>query len=239
MKLSTKIAALALAAAALAPMSGASATQYVMNGGFESTTLANSQALFGPNTPATDWSSNGDWILFCSASGAQCDQIAGDGLWPGTAAPSPQGGNFMGIDGTPGFDGVISQTINGLTTGQSLTLSFYMATAQEYGGGPTTETLTATLGGESFTTPTISTPLATESPWILYSTTFTYDGTGNVLSFVNAGTGTPPYALIDGVSLTGAAGTPEPGVWMLMLAGFGGLGALARRRRAMILAAAA
>jgi hypothetical protein len=81
--------------------------------------------------------------------------------------------------------------------------------------------VTATLGGESFTTPTITTPGEGFTPWTLYSTTFTYDGTGNILNFINNGTGVPPYALIDGVSLTGAAPGPVPG------AGLAGLGALA------------
>jgi hypothetical protein len=60
-----------------------------------------------------------------------------------------------------------------------------MAGAQELNGGsPTTTSITATLGSESFTTPVIDTPTQGFSPWNLYSTTFTYAGGGNVLDFV-------------------------------------------------------
>jgi hypothetical protein len=229
---------LALALTAAAAISSASASQLVTNGGFESSQYSNSTVLFGPNAIATNWTSNGDWIIFCSASGIACDDSRTYGYLSGPVSASPQGGNFVGIDGTPGFDGSISQTITGLTAGKSYTLSFYMATAQECClTDPTTETVTATLGNETFTTPTVSTSGGGVTPWKLYSTTFTYTGGGDILSFVNAGTGTPPYALLDGVSLTGG-GVPEPGAWAMMLAGFAGLGLLARaRRKAVTLAA--
>ena len=45
----------------------------------------------------------------------------------------------------------------------------------------------------------------------------------------------PPFALLSNVSLTGPV--PEPATWAPMLLGFGGLGAKARRRRAVSLAA--
>lgn len=213
----------------------ASATEYVSNGGFESSMYTNSLALFGPNTPATDWSSDGQWLMFCSGSGIACDNSATYGYLAPPVAPSPQGGNYIAIDGTSGFDGILSQTIGGLKVGESLTLSFYMGTAQECCAGTdstTTETVVATLGDQSYTTPTITTPGEGTSPWTLYTTTFTYDGVGDVLSFVNNGTGEPPYALIDGVSLTGTiAGTPEPSTWVSIIAGFIGLVFVARVRR--------
>ncbi len=224
-----RISWLAAAAATLAFCGSAQATQYVQNGGFESSSYTNSLALFGPNTPATDWSSNGQWIMFCSGSGVRCDNPATYGYLAPPVPLSPQGSNFIGIDGTQGFNGSLSQTISGLQTGEQLTLSFYMATAQECcGGGPTTEQVVATLGGESFTTPTISTPNQGFTPWTLYSTTFTYDGTGDILTFINNGTGVPPYALIDGVSLVGAPG-PGPATGAAVVLGVLAL-AYARRR---------
>ncbi len=42
---------------------------------------------------------------------------------------------------------------------------------------------------------------------------------------------------ITGVGLATLSGTPEPATWGLMLVGFGGLGAMMRRRRAMALTA--
>ena len=233
MKLSTIMAALALTAMAAAPVESASAAQFVTNGYFQQTPNANSFA-FGfnptPQTLANDWTGSGDWVMFCSTSGTRCDNPAVYGYLAGPLPASPGGTNFVGIDGTPGFDGDVYQTINGLTVGKTYTLSFYEATAQEcctY-GNTTTDSVTASLGSESFTTPTITTSNDGTTPWMLYSTTFTYTGGGNVLSFMNAGTGVPPYALIDGVSFTGV---PEPGTWAMIVAGFAGLGLLGRARR--------
>jgi hypothetical protein len=141
----------------------------------------------------------------------------------------------MGFDSDPQFHGDFTQTIAGLTVGTTYTLSFYMAGAQEVNGGePTTTSITATLGTESFTTPVIDTPTQGFSPWNLYSTTFTYAGGGNVLDFVATGGpgGEPPYALLDGVSLTSTTGaTPEASTWVMIVAGFAGLSLAARARR--------
>jgi hypothetical protein len=222
---------------------GASATQFVTNGGFESSASTTSTAFFGAATPATDWASTGSFVLYCTAAGTTCDSppIGGDGLaGPGNGhanglTSSPQGGAYMGFDSDPEFHGDFTQTIAGLTVGATYTLRFYMAGAQELNGGsPTTTSITATLGSESFTTPVIDTPTQGFSPWNLYSTTFTYAGGGNVLDFVATGGpgGEPPYALLDGVSLvTTTGGTPEPSTWVMIVAGFAGLGLVARSRR--------
>jgi hypothetical protein len=216
---------------------GASATQFVTNGGFESSMYTNSRVLFGTNTPATDWTSTGSWVLFCSGSGIGCDNSATEGYLAPPVPLSPQGGNYMAFDGdtASGFPGPFTQTIAGLTVGATYTLSFYMAGAEECcADTPTTEDLTATIGGLNFTTPTISTPADGFSLWTLYTTSFIYDGTSNVLTFLADGgpEGAPPYALLDGVSLTSTTGaTPEPATWLMIVAGFAGLGLAARARR--------
>jgi hypothetical protein len=222
---------------------GASATQFVTNGGFESSDSTTSQAFFGTNTPATDWTSTGSYVLYCtSAAGTTCDTIGGVGL-AGPAnghdnglTSSPQGGAYMGFDSDPNFHGDFTQTIAGLTVGDSYILSFYMAGAQEVNAqGPTTTSITATLGNETFTTPVIDTDAQGFSPWNLYTTTFTYTGGGALLDLVATGGpgGAPPYALLDGVSLTGSGGpaTPEASTWLMIVAGFAGLGLAARARR--------
>jgi hypothetical protein len=246
MKLSAKMSALALAAMAASSISSASATQYVTNGGFEMSSLSQSTLLGNPDTSITGWSNNGTFVLYCtSAPGTTCDNtsvVTGGFALAGPAngnanglTSSPQGGSYMAFDSDPAFQGPFSQTISGLTVGDKYTLSFYMGGAQEINRStPTTTSITATLGSESFSTPVIDTPAQGFSPWELYSTTFTYTGGGDVLSFLATGGpgGEPPYALLDGVSLTGGVGgVPEPSTWAMIIAGFAGMGLLARARR--------
>ena len=112
-----------------------------------------------------------------------------------------------------------------------------------------------TLGSETIVaTPTIDLSSHGFSGWMTESVTFTYEGLGpnpNLLTFVDDGmggcnsnflncainnpgaSGSPPFSLLDGVSLTAV---PEPSTWAMMLAGFAALGyaGLRRRRRAAI-----
>ena len=60
---------------------------------------------------------------------------------------------------------------------------------------------------------------------------FTAGATSEMLSFLAVGTpanNLPPFALLDGVTLTAV---PEPSTWAMMLVGFSGLGYAAYRRR--------
>jgi hypothetical protein len=219
-----------------------SAANLVQNGGFEISTNTQSTFLDQFDTSVTGWTNNGIDVLYCTAAaGATCDNtsvIANGYALAGPAngndnglTSSPKGGAYMAFDSDPSLHGSFTQTIAGLAVGDTYTLSFYMGGAQEINvGGATTTSITATLGNESFTTPVIDTPAQGFSPWNLYSTTFTYTGGGDVLSFLATGGpgGAPPYALLDGVSLTSA---PEPSTWLLILAGFAGLGLAARARR--------
>jgi hypothetical protein len=70
---------------------GASATQFVTNGGFESSASATSTAFFGAATPATDWHSTGSFVLYCTAAaGTTCDspQLTATG-WQGPGTDTP------------------------------------------------------------------------------------------------------------------------------------------------------
>ncbi len=69
------------------------------------------------------------------------------------------------------------------------------------------------------------------SGWSLQTFDFTATATSEMLSLLAVGSpaaNLPPFALLDGVSLTAV---PEPSTWAMMLAGFGGLGFAAYRRR--------
>jgi hypothetical protein len=155
---------------------------------------------------------------------------------------SPDGGPFVGLDGDPSFTGPLEQTINGLTIGQTYELSFYWA------GGELADRmnyenvqLTGSFGASSFATPVyananVSPPAGSVTPgsfsgWMLQNFYFTATQTSETLSFLAVGlpaSNLPPFALLDGVSLTAV---PEPSTWAMMLVGFCGLGYAGYRRR--------
>jgi hypothetical protein len=141
------------------------------------------------------------------------------------------------LDGDPNFTGALTQTITGLTIGQEYQLSFYWAGGELFNRtGYTSIQLTGSLGGDSFATPVYlnTNPAGTPgsfSGWTLETFDFTANATSEALSFLAVGSpaaNLPPFALLDGVSLTAV---PEPSTWAMMLAGFGGLGFAAFRRR--------
>ena len=68
-------------------------------------------------------------------------------------------------------------------------------------------------------------------PWTKVSMKFIAASVSEVLSFTNVGIGAPPFALLDGVSLTQAGAVPEPSSWALLILGMGGVGGMMRRAR--------
>lgn len=168
----------------------------------------------------------------------------GIGLWnttnggTSTIANSPDGGNFVAIDGDSTYGKPISQTINGLVIGTSYTLSFYQAAAQQKGSGngnPTTERWSVTLGSSPAQLSTqMTNPDKGFTAWSQQTMTFTATQTSELLTFAAAGTpsGVPPISLLDGVSLS--ANAPEPqtyGLVGLALVMFPALHRLRRRKK--------
>jgi hypothetical protein len=219
---------------------------FVLNGNFD--LVVNGAGGMGEFDNATystvtDWTSSGYNFIFAPGT---ADTTGGNGtfgnikLWgPGTGsangltATSPSGGNYVAADGA--FEvGAISQTIVGLTPGQNYILSFYWAAAQQSGyTGNTTEQWQVSLGGQTQTTAVLPNVSHGFSGWFQQTFTYTATNASEVLSFLAIGTpnGVPPFALLDGVSLTAA--TPEPGSLALMLSGLGliGLGAIRSKGR--------
>jgi hypothetical protein len=237
-----------LSALAGASMAGqASADNLIQNSGF-ATAAPQSQVIEGAYAPTygvftpttvTNWSANGVYDLIVYPGQGDNTSILKNGFAlygpangsaNGLTATGPGGGNYVALDGD--FPGNFSQTIGGLVTGKQYTLSFYFAGAQEINAsGATTEQLQVSLGDQVFNTETLNTPNAGFSPWRQESFTFTYDGAGDVLSFLATGNGVPPYALINDPTLVGAPG-PVPGAGVAGLAALALIGLYARTRRA-------
>jgi hypothetical protein len=244
-------AVFAATALALCAVSGTAqaAPNLVLNGDF-------SQSSLSPTTSYTSyqlgsWSYNStnytgtltDWsvpsssynYVFTSGTATAFGQYNTLTLADGSAiGNSPAGGNFIGADGDYGT-GAITQTISGLKVGAPATVSFWWGAAQQSGAsGSTTQYWQVSLcptggctAGETADTATVNLANASFSGWMQATMTFIPTSTSEVLSFLAVGTGSPPFVLLDGVSVT----NPEPASLAIMLTGLLGLGGMSRLRR--------
>ena len=182
--------------------------------------------VFTPGTSYTTGATNVEYApTLCLWGPGTC----GGNYANGFTATSPSGGNFIAVDGAY-QPGALSQTINGLTVGSNYVLSFYWGAGQQQGAGytaPTQDSWGVTFGGQTYNTPTINNAGQGFTPWMQQTFSFTATAASQTLSFLAAGapSGTPPFALLDGVSLV----LPEPASWGMLL---GALGAVAVLRHA-------
>lgn len=236
----TKMVIGSLAALILAySMSGnVHAASLVQNGNFETITGASGGQL-GDESQATHWTTSGYNFIFTSASQATSGVTGSDGnlaLWgPGNGSANgltdgPVGSAFVGADGAYEV-GAINQTISGLTSGYTYAVSFFWGAAQQEGfSGATTDIWTVSLGGTQAQSTGIDS-IASHGfeGWQQQTFDYTANSSSEVLSFLAKGTpnGEPPFALLDGVSMTV---TPEPSSLVAMFVGVLGLCAIIRRR---------
>lgn len=220
----------------------------IVNGGFEDT-LNPAPSGIGPSDPSqslTGWTVTANYSYIFSPGTADTTgayNVPGDEffkLWgPGTGVAnglvpaSPEGGNFLALDGDSQFREPATQMINGLTPGKTATLSFWWAAGQQFGfDGPTTEQVQVSLGGQTFFTEIVDNPNHGFQPWRQVSFDFIPTSSSELLSFLAIGTpnSLPPFILLDGISLEQASEVPEPSSWPMIIAGGAVIAWLGRRR---------
>jgi hypothetical protein len=237
-----KLYGIAAIAAAFALGSAAQAGNLVTNGGFESN---GGNGQIGVNTSATGWSLGDTTIpsyAFLYGPGTadhggangQFGNVAlwgpGNGVANGLTPTSPDGGFFLATDPAFQQDAVV-QTINGLTPGAKYTVGFWYGFAQQKNfDGVTHQQWEVSLGSETQSTPLFTLASHDFSGWKHQDFTFTATSASEVLSFFSNGSPQlPPFALLDGVTMT--SDVPEPAIWTMMVLGLFGLGLVVRRQR--------
>ena len=231
----------------------AQVTNLVTNGGFEQllrgpTQYGNNQGSVRllPNDPvsgAAGWSTANQWSWAVKPSDISTFLWTTQNGGPSLVTASPDGGNFLFMDGDMTLHAAVSQNISGLKVGNNYQLSFYSALGQQWGqNGPTWDWMNVSLGSQSFlawATPGVPSQMPEHgfTGWKQFNYTFQATAATETLSFLAYGgpTGAPPITLLDGVSLVDVtAPVPEPGEWAMMLVGAGLVSYQVRRKQAML-----
>ncbi len=190
---------------------------------------------------------------------------SGDGGVGAIAAPPSGNPYVLGQDTAPENAAYLSQTLYGLTPGQSYDVTFAYTGVQlrnadgSLWNGPTNVGVEINLGGSydlsatggtqsqawtggqtdvvTYDNYNPSVPNHGSIPWQQAVMRFTATGTSEVLNLeaISTSSGEPPFALIDNLQMFAV---PEPATWAMMILGVFGIGAVVRRRRGARLAAA-
>lgn len=205
------IAAFAIAAALAAAPAGAAA---IVNGSFETASFNPGvfTTLSAGSTAITGWTVGGDSIDYIGS------------YWqPAEGARS--------IDLSGNNKGSISQLLSGLNVGGRYQVHFSLAGNPD--GGAATKVAVASDGGAQSGTFFFPQAGNTKANMGWTEQVFSFTAMASTANLTFAATLNDPYGpALDNVSIAGGA-VPEPASWALMIAGFGGVGSLMRRRRAL------
>lgn len=224
------VACMMIASSGALSASGADAAS-IANGGFEANaaSVPVGGVLFGP---IPGWNNSG----YLTSAGYY-------------SATPPEGRIFAlvgnGID-TGGYH--MNQTITGLTSGSTYKVNFSLGSEDFVIPGVVEQVNVWMSSGSASASQLYSAPISSNATpygpgplwdhWGAFSYSFVANASNATLNFEQtaATTGAGDTGL-DKVSISGAI--PEPGAWAMMLVGFGGLGAVMRRRRSQAAFAAA
>lgn len=222
--------ALALTAAPLAT----SAAELVSNGSFEQIGVGAVPEGWGGLTYYPDGTHPGNVALpGWTVQSGSVDLTNTFTTW----GPAHTGTYSMDINGWDA--GTILQSLN-TVAGASYTVSF--AYSRNAAGAPSTVTADVTAGGQVVHVSAADDHnLFGYGGHMLWQTgAFTFTGSGHDTISLAATIPGNAGVFFDDISVQGPlAGVPEPASWAMMLVGFGGLGAMLRRRRTALTALAA
>jgi hypothetical protein len=132
---------------------------------------------------------------------------------------SPDGGTWVGMGASQGFIETFGQTLTGLSTGVSYTISWYAGNFGYINGYTSSNAIDVLIDNTSVGT---GATLNLGSNWFSQSVSFTATSSSQNLSFQLANSNSS-YLSIDGISISTTA-VPEPETWALVLAGLACVG---------------
>jgi len=210
--ISRKLSSIAIPVFSLALLAcGMARANLVTNSDFSSYVSAPKDWFY--NVLPTDWASTSYASIDAPNTATTGPAVPVWGPFPNP----PLGGNFLEDDGSSGLSTPVTQTITGLTAGQSYTLTFYQAGGQQYGeSGQTNQYWQVTLGGDTQTSAVMAVPSQGVFPWEAQTLTLTADNTSDVLSFLAVGSGgVPPMVFLADPDLE--SNVPEPSAGLLLI----------------------